>query len=139
MKILMSVLFVMAVMLVIPELAFAGPAAVASPWFIPLIAASVATAAAGTAYQIKSGEDAKDDAKKQRDEQQAQARKLQSEFASRQAGEEGTAAADSARRQARRRQLALSTAGQSRQDTILTQGLGSTGAQASQQKTLLGA
>ena len=63
---------------------------------------------------------------------------LQADLASRQANQESTAAADAARRQARKRQLSLATSGQSRQDTILTQGLGGTGAPTQSAKTLLG-
>jgi hypothetical protein len=103
---------------------------------LPLIAAAVI---AGTTYQIKSSEEAKVESRRQRDQQKEQAKKLQDEFTSRQANEESTATADAARRQARKRQLSLSTSGQSRQDTILTQGLGSTGSAPTQQKTLLGA
>jgi hypothetical protein len=103
---------------------------------IAILAVAALTA---TSYQIHSAEEAKGEAKKQREEQKAGAKKLQDEAASRQAGAESTAAADSARRQARKRQLALSTSGQSRQDTILTQPLGAVGQPASQQNTLLGA
>jgi type II secretory pathway component HofQ len=84
---------------------------------------------------------AKEQAKQLADDRKREQQSLQADLAARQnreTGQESIAAADAARRNARKRQLSLATSGQSRQDTILTQGLGGTGAPTPSAKTLLG-
>lgn len=117
-----------------PEVVLAGPAA------IPIaLAVTAAAAAGGTAYQIHSAESQKREAKKQQEEQKRQYQQQANALAAQQAETDTKQSQDRARQEARRRQMGLSSGGTSRQDTILTQGLGSVGASQGQQKTLLGA
>lgn len=104
----------------------------------PVITAPVKGFQAGfKALDPLGTERAKRLARENMDSQKEEQRALKASLASRQANEESLSAADTARRTARRRQLSLSTSGQSRQDTILTQGLGTVG-DSLQRKTLLG-
>jgi hypothetical protein len=97
-----------------------------------------AVAAAGTGFQISEARGAKADARKEADQERRRQDKLRGDLSAHQAANESAAKERSTRLEARRRQRALSGAGQGRADTILTGPGGVTGA-APERKTLLGA
>ena len=106
--------------------------------------ATIATIATGgfllapSVYQAEEANKARRQSQDEAGKQADQFRKLQGDLAAQQEATLGTQAADAARRAARRRQIGAYAGATGRQDTILTQGLGTVGAAPGAQKTLLG-
>jgi hypothetical protein len=98
-----------------------------------------AVAAAGTGFQISEARGARAEAKRQGDEERRRQEKLRGDLSAHQASQESAAKERQTRLEARRRQRALSGAGQGRADTLLTGPSGIAQAAAPERKTLLGA
>lgn len=98
-----------------------------------------AASAGGAAYQAVEAHSARQDAKRQAEQQAAEQNRLLEEEKKRQAEQESADAERVATQQARQRQRALAGGAQGRAGTILTSPLGVMGEAQTAGKTLLGA
>lgn len=94
--------------------------------------------AAPTVFGIEESAKARREAQREADKQRQQFERLTGQLAAQQQETQSLSAADTARREARRRQRAQGAGGIGRQETILGGALGLAGAETGGQKTLLG-